>query len=129
VTDVEVTQGGFEDRMCGVEARVGEVAIGQHQDHGEYTNLNNWVGNVEAGEANTNHHFTAVQEKQRVMEGQMGHLKGWIIGLTIGAGVIGGFAVIRWIFGKNGKEKQDGSEGKGRRHAREWEQDDEDKDW
>jgi hypothetical protein len=44
----------------------------------------------------------------------------------------GGVALIRWIFGKKRKEKGDGSErreGKSRRHAREWNWIDKDKDW
>jgi hypothetical protein len=50
--------------------------------------------------------------------------------LTIGGVVIGGVAVIKWIFGKKGKEKRDEKvEGKSHRHAREWEWNGEDKDW
>jgi chromosome segregation ATPase len=132
VTNIEVTRGLLEDRMRGVEGQVGEVANEQHQDHEEYTNLNDRVRNVEAGEANTNNNLVAVQEKQRDMESQMGQLKGWIIGLTIGGVVLGGVALIRWIFGKKRREKRDGSErmeGKSRGHAREWNWGDKDKDW
>jgi chromosome segregation ATPase len=71
VTNVEVSHGLFEDRICRVEGQISEVANEQHQDHEEYTNLNDWVRNVEAGEATTNNDLAAVQEKQRDMEGQM----------------------------------------------------------
>jgi hypothetical protein len=64
------------------------------------------------------------------MEGQLGQMKNWIIGPAIGGAVIGGVAVIKWIFGKKGKEKRgEKAEGKSRRHARECEWNGEDKDW